>query len=118
MTKRDEFPKKVKIAAFERANGRCECGCGLKIIGIPEYDHYPVPAALGGPGTIENCRVLSRKCHRRITAEGDQPAIAKSTRGYEKRLNARSKGRGFRSPPPGFEYDWKRGGLRRAGSDD
>ncbi len=118
MSKRDEFPKKIKIAAFERAGGRCECGCDLKIIGIPEYDHYPVPAALGGMGTLDNCRVLSRKCHRRITAEVDVPAIAKSKRGYEKRLNVRAKSRGFRGPPKGMEYDWSRGGYRRAGSED
>lgn len=105
--KRQEFPKSVKIDAFERSGGRCECGCGLKIIGTPHYDHFPVPAALGGPGTLENCRVLDPKHHRQITAETDVPAISKSTRIAEKRMGLRDKRRGFRKPPPGYD-PWTR----------
>lgn len=93
---RQEFPKSVKLAAFERCAGRCECGCGLKIIGTPHYDHYPIPAAINGPGTLDNCRVLDPKHHRQITAEKDIPEIAKSTRIYEKRIGARTKRGGFR----------------------
>jgi len=48
MTKRQEFTKPTKELAFERAGGRCECGCGVKCTpGEVQYDHYPVPAALG-----------------------------------------------------------------------
>lgn len=86
---RSEFPKSVKLAAFERCRGRCECGCGLKILGGVHYDHYPIPAALGGPGTLENCRVLMIKHHRMITAETDIPAISKSDRIYQKRAGVR-----------------------------
>jgi len=100
MTKRQEFPAKVKIAAWERAGGICECGCKLKIIGGVEYDHYPVPASLGGPGTLENCRVLAKKCHRRITAEKDIPELSKSDRIYEKRIGVRKS----RSPM----RDWRK----------
>ena len=96
MAERSEFPKSVKLAAWDRCRGRCECGCGLKIIGTPEYDNYPVPAALGGPGTLDNCRVLDRKHHRALTAEKDVPGISRSTRIFEKRIGAREKRRGFR----------------------
>lgn len=101
---RHEFSKKVKLAAWERCGGICECGCLMKIIGTPEYDHYPVPAALGGPGTIDNCRVLSKKCHRIITSRDDVPAIAKSQRIYEKRAGVRKTRRPFPSMPKGKQW--------------
>lgn len=96
MSARAEFSKQTKLAAFERCKGRCECGCKLKIIGGVEYDHYPIPASLGGPATLENCRVIMKKHHRQITAEIDVPALAKSQRIYEKRASVRKpRGRPF-----------------------
>lgn len=89
------FPKKVKLAAWQRCRGICECGCQQKII-TPEYDHYPVPVALGGASTLDNCRVLSKRCHRKLTAETDVPAIAKAKRVFEKRIGAREKRQGFK----------------------
>jgi len=92
MTKRKEFTKPTKELAFERAGGRCECGCGVKCTpGEVQYDHYPVPAALGGSNDLTNCRVLRTKCHRRITAVVDVPAISKSDRIYEKARGLRKK---------------------------
>lgn len=107
MSNRAEFSKKVKLAAWERSGGICECGCMLKIIGIPEYDHFPIPASLGGPATLENCRVLMRKHHRQITAEKDVPAIAKSQRIFEKSANVRKSKRPFpkRRDPWGKERE-------------
>jgi hypothetical protein len=87
---RREFSKKTKLSAWDRCKGICECGCGRKIE-LAEYDHYPVPAAFGGSNDVDNCRVLSRKCHRQITAEKDVPAIAKAVRIVEKRANVRVK---------------------------
>ncbi len=95
MSRRQEFPKSVKLDAWERSKGICECGCHLKIIGIPEYDHWPIPASLDGPGTLENCRVLSKKCHRRITETKDIPELSKSTRIFEKRIGLRKTKRPF-----------------------
>lgn len=106
MTKRSEFSKKTMLQAWERCGGYCECGCGLKIIGSVEYDHYPVPAALGGSNELENCRVLSKKCHRLITATKDQPAISKSQRIYEKRAGVRKTKRPFPKRPK--EQQWGR----------
>lgn len=105
--KRQEFSKAVKLAAWERCGGRCECGCGIKILGRPEYDHWPVPASIGGPGTLDNCRVLDKKHHRQITAEKDIPEIAKSDRIFEKRIGVRKSRHPMRKAPEGYN-SWTR----------
>ena len=102
-TKREEFTKSTKLAMWERSGGRCECGCQLKIIGTPIYDHYPVPASLGGSATPDNGRVLDPKCNRRITYGHDIPAIAKSQRGFEKRIGLRKR-RPFPQRPRGQQW--------------
>jgi 5-methylcytosine-specific restriction endonuclease McrA len=104
--KRQEFTKATKLAAWERCGGSCECGCGQNILGTPEYDHI-VAAALGGSNGLENCRVMSRKCHRRLTSAETVPTVAKATRGFEKRIGAR-RTRGFRRVA-GCRYDWSQG---------
>ena len=86
---RAEFPRNVKEQALERCGGRCECGCMLMIQGTPIYDHFPVAAALGGPGTLANCRVLDPKCNKLITSKTDIPAIAKTHRIRDKRIGLR-----------------------------
>lgn len=104
---REEFPRNVKEQAWERCKGRCECGCMLKIQGTPIYDHFPVAAALGGPGTLANCRVLDPKCNKLITSTKDIPAIAKTHRIRDKRIGLRKTSRPFRTPPEGYD-PWRR----------
>lgn len=89
---RQEFPKSVKEAALERASGHCECGCGQPFgqEGVI-YAHWPIAAALGGPGTLDNCRVHRVRCERQITSERDRPMIDKAKRGLEKRLGLRGR---------------------------
>ena len=106
MSQRHEFPKKVRLDAWDRSAGNCEC-CGVKILGTPHYDHHPVPAGIGGPATLDNCRVLDSKCHRVATLEHDTPAVKDTTRIFEKRIGARDKRGGFRKPPPGYD-PWAR----------
>ena len=75
---REEFSRKTKLEAFERAQGKCEaCGCLLR--GRFDYDHDK-PAAFNGRATVGNCRVLCVGCHSRKTFGRDIPAIAKSNR--------------------------------------
>lgn len=93
-TKRNEFPDSVRIAAWERCGGICECGCGKPIHTRAEYDHI-IPSANGGPATLENCQVLREKCHDKKTREVDRPSIDKSKRIREKRMGLRAKSRGF-----------------------
>lgn len=87
------FPQSVKLAAWARSGGYCECGAHaipLKIISA-EYDHYPVPHAYGGENTLDNCRVLDKRCHRKLTAEVDVPRIAKAARIEAKRAGLRKR---------------------------
>lgn len=104
---RQEFPGKVRAAAFDRSGGKCEA-CGAKLIGsnTPRYDHR-VPDAVGGQPTLENCQVLCRNCHGAKTEKQDVPAIARTKRIRRKHINAADKSRGFRKPPLGYD-PWRR----------
>ena len=98
--KRAEFSKATKAAAFLRANGHCECGCGLKIMvgDAVEYDHK-LPAALGGDNSLDNCVCLLKKHHAEKTrskAIDSNSSIARATRLAEKRMGLRPKRATFR----------------------
>lgn len=96
MTTRREFPKKVKLATWQRSGGCCE-DCGIKIVvgNGPEYDHV-IEAYLGGEPTLENCIVLCIPCHKAKTTER-RPEIDKTRRTFEKQANLRR----ARQPMPG-----------------
>ena len=98
---RQEFSKATKTAALVRANYKCQCGCELPIgVGdAVEFDHFPIPASMGGPNTLDNCRVLIKKHHaQRTFGDGidSNSQIAKTTRLAEKRLGLRTKRSTFR----------------------
>jgi 5-methylcytosine-specific restriction protein A len=100
---RREFPAKVRVAAFKRANGRCE-GCGVRLtVGRFIYDHR-IPDQIGGEPTLENCQVLGWCCDKPKTAK-DQGVIAKV-----KRIEARHLGanRPRSRLPCGRDSIWKR----------
>ena len=88
---RQEFPSKVKVAAFERCAGNCE-NCTAKLnVGKFRYDHV-IPDWMGGPNTLDNCQVICMACDR-IKTPKDQRDIAKS-----RRVRARHLGAKRRSP--------------------
>lgn len=76
---RQEFSAKVKVAAFDRAKGRCECCTARLGVGNVEYDHQ-IPCELGGDASETNCVVLCKTCHRSKTSKNDIPRIAKAKR--------------------------------------
>ena len=83
---RDEFPVKVRKAAYERSGGKCEeCGqpFGKHPKTWPEYDHI-LPDFLDGKNDLENCKVLCRACHQAKTRQDMKP-IAKVRREDRKR---------------------------------
>lgn len=102
MTVRREFPDKVKVAAFERAGGRCEkCGARL-FVGKFHYDHR-IPDAMGGTPTLDNCDVLCTPCHGEKTHRHDVPDIAKVKRIRAKHIGARKPS----TFPGGRNSPWK-----------
>jgi len=90
MTKRRNFPAKVKAAAFERANGKCESCTGKLYPGRFHYDH-DIPDGLGGEPTLDNCVVRCTACHGVKTAKQDIPMIAKADRLKAKHIGAKPK---------------------------
>ena len=101
---RREFPKKVRVKAFERSGGFCE-GCGSRLVpGKYDYDHV-LPAALGGEPTLENCSVKCDPCHGVKTVE-DVRRIRKADRQKAAHIGARPKPK---RPMPGSKHSkWKR----------
>ena len=89
MTSREEFSGKVKVHAFQRANGRCDKCTARLSVGKFHYDHI-VPAAVGGAADLNNCQVLCTSCHGTKTAKVDVPAIAKSERIRRKHAGAKT----------------------------
>ncbi len=101
---RREFSAKVKVAAFQRANGHCEKCTAHLMPGRFAYDHV-LPDALGGEPVLENCAVLCSACHGSKTASGDVPRIAKMKRQRAGHIGARTTSR----PMPGSRAS----GLRK-----
>lgn len=104
---RSEFSVKTRKAAWARAGGICECGCGQPFDDHPKnhphYDHV-LPDFLGGVNDLENCAVIRVCCHQVKTYGKDMPMIIKARRadkartGTQRRkaLIAGSKGSGYR----------------------
>jgi len=65
-------PVAVRDAVFKRDGGKCtfvgsngkRCNSDYNL----QYDHFPIPYALGGPSTVKNLRLLCAK-HNRYSAE-------------------------------------------------
>ena len=84
---RREFTKAVKLAAWQRSQGRCE-ECTRKLFpGDIEYDHE-LPCGLGGDATLANCVVRCKSCHLAKTTKQDVPTIARARRKAAKNIGA------------------------------
>jgi 5-methylcytosine-specific restriction endonuclease McrA len=58
---REVIPRDVKLAVYERDDGRCvECGSNFDI----QYDHV-IPFSLGGASTVENLQIPCSDCNRK-----------------------------------------------------
>jgi len=106
---RREFPQSVRKAAWMRAAGTCECGCGQPFDldhpkGCPEY-HHRIEAVLGGSNDLENCMCIRRDCHAAITAKDSAPKAAKVRREDKRRLGLQAH---KASIPGSRESKWKR----------
>jgi len=102
---RREFSTKVRVAAFQRCDGRCE-KCGARLMpGKFAYDHI-LPDWLGGEPTLENAQVLCDPCHSEKTHGQDRPRINKTQRQHARHIEAKAPSR---NPLPGSKASgWKR----------
>lgn len=100
--KRSEFPLTVKRQAVGDG-GFCEAvggvyglepgvRCNAPLVRGVEFDHYPVRAADGGDGTLDNCVAACRVCHRHKTRTFDMPMIAKRKRIVDRNAGIRKTG--------------------------
>jgi 5-methylcytosine-specific restriction endonuclease McrA len=97
MTKRLEFPAKIRDQAFARSAGKCE-KCGMPFGSKrPEYDHI-LPDALGGKPELANCMVICSQCHKDKTAQ-DVGRIRKADRQRKKQVGAVVPKAPIASPP-------------------
>lgn len=104
MTRPHEFSRKVKLAAFERAAGRCEKCTARLVPGKFRFDHI-LPLALDGASTLENCQCICRACDLPKTAE-DIGRIRKADRERARHIGAKAR---TRSPlPGGRDSKWRR----------
>jgi len=91
--KRQEFTEKTMVAAWTRADGRCQWpGCGIKLFpGDARYDHI-APCDLhpdGGDNSLANCQVLCRDHHYMKTVIKDWPLIKKGRRIRKRHIGAK-----------------------------
>jgi hypothetical protein len=99
--KRRPFPKAVRAAILKRSGGMCEmpgcCSVGK------EFDHYPIPVAMGGPSTLENGRLLCKPCNASTgiqTAKDAAKADRQGGRSGQKARRDRAKAKGKHRPIP------------------
>ena len=93
---RREFPRKVKLIAFQRCHGKCEkCEVPLSV-GHFIYDHI-IAWELSRDSSVDNCQVVCSNCDAPKTAK-DQTVIAKSNRVRDNHIGARNPSR---HPLPG-----------------
>ena len=100
-----EFPKRVKLEAWQRSGGNCDA-CGAHLYpGKWHLDHIK-PSAFGGEPVLDNAACLCLPCHTRKTGTKDIPAVAKSNRVRAKHLGFQKK----RGPglPGSRRSRWKR----------
>ena len=91
---RQEFSKKTRVLAFQRAGGVCENvdvdghRCTVKLAaGWFTFDHT-IPFEISGDSSLENCQCLC-KLHDKKKTRKDQADIGKARRVHAKHIGAR-----------------------------
>jgi 5-methylcytosine-specific restriction protein A len=73
------FSEEVKLLAWKRAGGKCECGlsgcghgarCNADLSGRTWHAHHVVSEQAGGSDALGNCQVLCVPCHENTGSYG------------------------------------------------
>lgn len=82
--KRRELTRMEVIELSVRQEGKCGCGCGVKLDAMREgvIDEHVIPLAYGkeDANDLKNRALFRKPCAAKKTAEVDQPGIAKAKR--------------------------------------
>lgn len=81
------FQVSLKLGAFERSTGRCECKrrehehigrCKVLLTASSAVFYHKKAFSRGGDDSLSNCAVLCDPCHRLILAAGRRKATSES----------------------------------------
>lgn len=101
--KRKPLTRREVIQLMLDQEGKCACGCGVKLNPMSEgvIDEHRVPLALGGTNDLDNRHLYRKPCAAAKTGKGgDLTTIAKAKRqGGETGQYARREARGGGSIP-------------------
>ena len=101
MTRRAEFTRTTKLAAWKRAGGPddplCECGCRQPISDSDPAEYHHIMEAEAGDTEarraylklLVNCLCVRRSCHKRITRTETMTRIVKSRSQRAGKANAK-----------------------------
>lgn len=82
--KRRDLTRMEVIELSVRQEGKCGCGCGVKLDAMREgvIDEHVIPLAYGkeDANDLKNRALFRKPCAAKKTAEVDQPGIAKAKR--------------------------------------
>jgi 5-methylcytosine-specific restriction endonuclease McrA len=104
MTRPNDFPRKVRIAAVKRAtrDGLLYCeGCNLPIRGGDFRVDHIIAAGLDGKATLENASVLCRYCYLPKDA-ADNAVVKRATKVEAAHLGVPDKPKGRKMQSRGF----------------
>lgn len=114
--KRKPLTRREVIQLMLDQEGRCACGCGVKLNPMTEgvIDEHRVPLAMGGSNALSNRHLYRKPCAAAKTDKGgDKTKIAKAKRqGGETGQWARRQERG-ESLIKGRENPWPAKGSRK-----
>jgi RNA-directed DNA polymerase len=57
---------KLRHEAYERSNGKCECGCGERVDWYSGHLHHIVSRARGGSDEMDNLLFITPDCHKNM----------------------------------------------------
>ena len=91
MARRVRLSTRDREKLYDENDGICHI-CGMPIEPGQGFEvSHPIPLAAGGTDTPDNRKPAHIKCHKRQTAEIDQPLIAKTRRQRQKHIGAKPK---------------------------
>lgn len=108
MTARRKLTQAETAQLWLRQKGRCNCGCGERLIAGQIDIEHQLPIALGGSNDLDNLSLWLRE-HHKVKTRDDVKRIAKANRQRKAHTTGRSRARkGRPMQGRGFDKTWRR----------